>query len=110
MIEDACPSCTGTGRVTRERTLSVNIPQGVEDGTRIRLAGEGEAGLRGAPPGDLYIFLAIQPHRVFQRRDGANVHCRAPIPMTTAALGGTIEVPTIDGGRAKIQVAPGSQT
>ncbi|MFX5793736.1 DnaJ C-terminal domain-containing protein, partial [Acinetobacter baumannii] len=67
MIEDACPSCSGQGRVTRERTLSVNIPQGVEDGTRIRLAGEGEAGVRGGPPGDLYIFLSLAQHQFFQR-------------------------------------------
>ncbi len=85
MIEDACPSCSGSGRVTRERTLSVNIPQGVEDGTRIRLAGEGEAGVRGGPPGDLYIFLSLTPHQFFQR-DGADLHCRVPISMVAAAL------------------------
>ncbi len=101
VIERACKNCGGAGRVERERQLSVSIPPGVEDGTRIRLAGEGEAGLRGAPPGDLYIFLSIAPHRLFQR-DGANVHCRVPIPMTEAALGGTIEVPTVDGSRAKV--------
>lgn len=110
VIEKACRSCGGAGRVQRERTLQVNIPSGVEDGTRIRLAGEGEAGLRGASPGDLYIFLAIQPHRVFQRRDAANIVCRAPIPMTKAAVGGTIEVPTIDGTRTKVQIPPGTQT
>ena len=109
VIKDPCKSCSGAGRVRREKTLQVNIPAGVEDGTRIRLAGEGEAGLRGSPPGDLYIFLAIAPHRFFQR-EGANIHCRVPIPMPTAALGGTIEVPTIDGGRAKITVPPGTQT
>ena len=109
VIKDPCKSCGGAGRVRREKTLQVNIPAGVEDGTRIRLAAEGEAGLRGAQPGDLYIFLAIAPHRFFQR-DGANIHCRVPIPMTTAALGGTIEVPTIDGGRAKVTVPPGTQT
>src|ERR1700761_4413130 len=86
MIEDPCPSCSGSGRVTRERTLSVNIPQGVEDGTRIRLAGEGEAGVRGGPPGDLYIFLSLSAHQFFQR-DGADLHCRVPISMVTAALG-----------------------
>jgi molecular chaperone DnaJ len=75
MIEDPCPSCSGSGRVTRDRTLSVNIPQGVEDGTRIRLAGEGEAGVRGGPPGDLYIFLSLASHEFFQR-DGADLHCR----------------------------------
>src|SRR5918994_468440 len=79
MIEDACPNCAGSGRVTRDRTLSVNIPQGVEDGTRIRLAGEGEAGVRGGPPGDLYIFLSLATHEFFQR-DGADLHCRVPIP------------------------------
>ena len=110
VIEKACKSCGGAGRVQRERTLQVNIPSGVEDGTRIRLAGEGEAGLRSAPPGDLYIFLALQPHRIFQRRDAANIHCRAPIPMTKAALGGTIEVPTIEGSRTKVQIPAGTQT
>jgi molecular chaperone DnaJ len=95
--------------VHREKSLQVNIPAGVEDGTRIRLAGEGEAGLRGAPAGDLYIFLSVAPHRLFQR-DGANIYCRVPLPMTTAALGGTVEVPTIAGGRAKITVPAGTQT
>src|SRR5579862_9713782 len=109
MIEDPCPSCSGSGRVTRERTLSVNIPQGVEDGTRIRLAGEGEAGLRGGPPGDLYIFLEVAPHEFFQR-DGADLHCRVPISMTSAALGGEFEVPAIDGSKAKVKVPAGTQT
>src|SRR3546814_18676564 len=86
----------------------MNIPQGVEDGTRIRLAGEGEAGLRGAPAGDLYIFLSVAPHRLFQR-DGANIYCRVPLPMITAALGGSIEVPPIGAGRAKIPVPAGTQ-
>ena len=90
VIDDPCPSCGGAGRVTRERTLSVNIPAGVEDGTRIRLAGEGEAGLRGGPAGDLYIFLSIKPHAFFQR-DGADLFCRVPISMVTAALGGEFE-------------------
>ena len=92
IINDPCTSCTGTGRVVKERTLSVNIPAGVEDGTRIRLAGEGEAGVRGGPAGDLYIFLSIKPHEFFQR-DGADIFCRVPIAMTTAALGGHIDVP-----------------
>ena len=100
VIETPCPACNGSGRVTRERTLSVTIPEGVEDGTRIRLAGEGEAGLRGGPAGDLYIFLSIKPHEFFQR-DGADLFCRVPIAMTTAALGGQVEVPTIDGGKSK---------
>jgi molecular chaperone DnaJ len=109
VIEKPCKACNGAGRVRKERTLNVNIPAGVEEGTRIRLAGEGEAGLRGAPAGDLYIFLSIAPHRVF-RRDGPDIHCRVPIPMTTAALGGAVEVPTIDGARAKVNVAAGTQT
>jgi molecular chaperone DnaJ len=109
VIKDPCRHCGGQGRVRKEKTLQVNIPAGVEDGTRIRLAGEGEAGLRGGSPGDLYIFLSLAPHRFFQR-DGANLHCRVPIPMTVAALGGNVEVPTIDGNRAKISVPAGTQT
>jgi len=109
VIEKPCPSCAGGGRVRKEKTLSVAIPAGVEDGTRIRLAGEGEAGLRGAPPGDLYIFVSIAPHRFFQR-DAANIYCRVPIPMTTATLGGAIEVPAVDGSRAKVSVPAGTQT
>jgi molecular chaperone DnaJ len=109
MIEDACPSCSGSGRVTRERTLSVNIPQGVEDGTRIRLAGEGEAGVRGGPPGDLYIFLSLTQHQFFQR-DGADLHCRVPISMVTASLGGEFEVPTIEKGKTKVKIPAGTQS
>jgi molecular chaperone DnaJ len=109
VIDTPCPSCNGTGRVTRERTLSVTIPAGVEDGTRIRLAGEGEAGLRGGPAGDLYIFLSIKPHEFFQR-DGADLFCRVPIAMTVAALGGQIEVPTIDGGKTRVKVPEGTES
>ena len=109
MIEDACPSCSGSGRVTRDRNLSVNIPQGVEDGTRIRLAGEGEAGVRGGPPGDLYIFLSLTAHQFFQR-DGADLHCRVPISMVAAALGGEFEVPTIDKGKTKVKIPSGTQS
>jgi molecular chaperone DnaJ len=109
VIEKPCTVCRGQGRIAKDKTLQVTIPAGVEDGTRIRLAGEGEAGLRGAPSGDLYIFLSVKPHRLFQR-DGANIHCRVPISMATAALGGSIEIPTIDGGRAKVQVPAGTQT
>src|SRR3981081_3228539 len=104
-----CSSCSGSGRVTRERTLSVNIPQGVEDGTRIRLAGEGEAGFRGGPSGDLYIFLSLSAHEFFQR-DGADLHCRVPVSMVTAALGGEFEVPTIEKGKTKVKVPPGTQS
>ncbi len=109
IIENPCGSCSGTGRIEKTKTLQVNIPAGVEDGTRIRLAEEGEAGLRGGPPGDLYIFLSIKPHRFF-KRDGANLYCRVPLPMTTSALGGSIEVPTIDGSRASVNVPEGTQS
>ncbi len=109
IIKDPCRSCGGTGRTRKEKTLSVTIPAGVEEGTRIRLSGEGEMGMRGAPAGDLYIFLSIQAHRIFQR-DGANIFCRVPIPMTTATLGGSIEVPTIDGGKAKVTIPEGTQS
>ena len=109
VIDNPCKACAGQGRTHREKTLSVNIPPGVEDGTRIRLAGEGEVGIRGASAGDLYIFIAVAPHRIFQR-DGANIFCRVPIPFTTAALGGAIEVPTVDGSRARVTVPPGTQS
>jgi molecular chaperone DnaJ len=109
VIDDPCPSCAGSGRVQRDRTLSVNIPPGVEDGTRIRLAGEGEAGARGGPAGDLYIFLSIGGHGFFQR-DGADLHCRVPISMVTAALGGELEVPTIDGNKTKVKIPEGTQS
>jgi molecular chaperone DnaJ len=109
VIENPCRACGGQGRSRKEKALSVNIPPGVEDGTRIRLAGEGEAGVRGGAPGDLYIFLGVKAHRFFQR-DGANIHCRVPISMPTAALGGGIEVPTVDGGRAKVNVPAGTQS
>jgi molecular chaperone DnaJ len=108
-IDTPCASCAGSGRVTRERTLSVNIPPGVEDGTRIRLAGEGEAGVRGGPPGDLYIFLSIGAHPFFQR-EGADLHCRVPVSMVAASLGGEFEVPTIDGGKSKVKVPEGTQS
>lgn len=109
VIKDPCPSCSGAGRVQRSKTLQVAIPAGVEEDTRIRLSGEGEAGMRGAPPGDLYIFLSIKPHRIFQR-EGADIYCTVPIPMTTAALGGTVEVPVIDGSRVKVEIPRGTQT
>ncbi len=108
-INDPCPTCSGAGRVLKERTLSVNIPAGVEDGTRIRLAGEGEAGLRGGPAGDLYIFLSIKPHEFFQR-DGADIFCRVPISMVTAALGGQLDVPTLDGGQTRVKIPEGTES
>ena len=109
VISDPCLECNGAGRVTEQRKLSVNIPAGIEDGTRIRLGGEGEAGLRGGPPGDLYIFLSIRPHEFFQR-DGADIFCRVPISLTTAALGGEFNVPQIDGSMTRVRVPEGSQT
>jgi molecular chaperone DnaJ len=109
VVSDPCAKCAGAGRVSETRTLSVNIPAGIEDGTRIRLAGEGEAGVRGGPPGDLYIFLSIKPHAFFQR-DGADIFCRVPISVTTAALGGQFEVPTLNGERSRVKVPEGTQS
>jgi molecular chaperone DnaJ len=109
VIDNPCPSCSGSGRVTRERTLSVNIPPGVEDGTRIRLTGEGEAGVRGGTAGDLYIFLSLGSHPFFQR-EGADLHCRVPISMVAAALGGDFEVPTIGGDNTRVKVPEGTQS
>ncbi|MBW4706769.1 molecular chaperone DnaJ [Roseobacter sp. YSTF-M11] len=108
-IKNPCNSCHGAGRVEKDRALSVNIPAGVETGTRIRLAGEGEAGMRGGPSGDLYIFIEVAEHELFQR-DGGNLFCRVPVSMAKAALGGSIEVPTIDGGRGRVQIPAGSQS
>lgn len=109
VIGDPCPKCRGDGRQREERTLKVSIPAGVEDGTRIRLSGEGEAAPRGGTVGDLYIFVTVAPHHLFER-DGADLHLEVPIPMTTAALGGPVEVPTIDGGRVKVTVPKGAQS
>jgi len=108
IISDPCPKCHGQGRVEEDRSLTVNIPAGIEDGTRIRLAGEGEAGMRGGPSGDLYIFLSIRPHEFFQR-DGSDLYCRVPISMTTAALGGQFEVSTLDGTKTRVKVPEGTQ-
>jgi molecular chaperone DnaJ len=95
--------------VQKERTLAVDIPAGVEEGTRIRLSGEGQAGMNGGPAGDLYIFIALKPHPIFQR-DGADLHCRAPVSFVTAALGGEIEVPTLDGKPSKVLISEGTQS
>jgi molecular chaperone DnaJ len=108
MMDNPCTDCGGQGRKQENRKLSVDIPKGIEDGTRIRLANEGEAGLRGGPPGDLYIFVSVKPHDLFHR-DGADLYARVPIAMTTAALGGEFEVPTLDGARAKVKVSAGTQ-
>ncbi|MBN2630908.1 MAG: molecular chaperone DnaJ [Rhodobacteraceae bacterium] len=109
IIKNPCRACGGQGRIEKERALSVNIPAGVETGTRIRLAGEGEAGLRGGPAGDLYIFIEVKEHPIFQR-DGAHLFCRVPVSMITAAMGGEVEVPTIDGGRSRVKVPAGAQS
>jgi molecular chaperone DnaJ len=109
IIKNPCSKCGGQGRVQRERALSVNIPAGVETGTRIRLAGEGEAGMRGGPPGDLYIFIDVKKHEIFER-ESSELHCRVPVSMAIAALGGDIEVPTIDGGRSRVKIPAGSQS
>jgi molecular chaperone DnaJ len=109
IVKNPCKGCAGAGRVQKEKTLSVNIPAGVETGTRIRLSGEGEAGLRGGPSGDLYIFIEVAEHSIFQR-DGLDLFCRVPVSMVTASLGGEIEVPTIDGGRSRVKVPEGSQS
>ncbi|MAX73659.1 molecular chaperone DnaJ [Alterinioella nitratireducens] len=109
IVKNPCKACGGAGRVQKEKALSVNIPAGVETGTRIRLSGEGEAGLRGGPPGDLYIFIDVAEHDIF-KRDGLDLFCRVPVSMVKAALGGEIEVPTIDGGRSRVKVPEGSQS
>lgn len=109
IIKNPCKACSGQGRVHKDRALSVNIPAGVETGTRIRLAGEGEAGMRGGPSGDLYIFIEVAKHELFER-ENTNLFCRVPVSMTTAALGGDIEVPTIDGGRSRVKIPAGSQS
>jgi molecular chaperone DnaJ len=107
-MDQPCTDCHGKGRKQTSRTLSVDIPKGIEDGTRIRLGGEGEAGLRGGPAGDLYIFVSVKPHQLFSR-DGADLYARVPISMITAALGGEFEVPTLEGARAKVKVGEGTQ-
>ena len=109
IIKNPCKKCKGSGQEEKERSLSVNIPSGVETGTRIRLSGEGEAGVRGGPSGDLYIFTEIAEHKIFER-DGKNLYCRIPVSMTTAAIGGEIEAPTIDGGRSRVKIPNGSQS
>ncbi|HTC07457.1 MAG TPA: molecular chaperone DnaJ [Acetobacteraceae bacterium] len=109
VIRTPCRVCQGQGTVQRERTLQVQIPAGVEDGTRIRLAGEGEAGGAGAPPGDLYVHISIRQHPIFER-DGANLALRMPIRLTQAALGADVEVPVIDGTKVKVKIPPGTQT
>lgn len=109
IIDQPCTNCRGQGRVAQMRDLSVDIPKGIDDGTRIRLSGEGEAGERGGPPGDLYIFISVEPHSLFQR-DGADLHCNAPISMTTAALGGEFDIPTLGSEKARVKLPAGTQS
>ena len=108
-IPSPCGACGGQGRVQRNRSLNVTIPAGVDTGTRIRLAGEGEAGLRGGGPGDLYIFIKVKPHELFER-EGTALLLTMPVPMTTAALGGTVDVPALDGKKARVTVKAGTQS
>ena len=109
-VSEPCTKCDGVGQTREQSTLDVTIPAGVEDGTRIRLSGQGDAAPRGnGQRGDLYIFVSVAPHDLFER-DGPNLFCEAPVPMTTAALGGEIEIPTIDGGRSKIKIPEGAQS
>ena len=108
MVKDPCPECHGAGRVKQHKTLSVKIPAGVDEGDRIRLSGEGEAGVNGGPTGDLYVVVHLKPHEIFQR-EGADLHCEMPISFTTAALGGEIEIPTLD-GHAKMKIPAETQT
>ena len=108
IIPEPCPTCGGVGRIKRHKTLSVKIPAGVDKDDRIRLAGEGEAGLNGGPPGDLYVVVGLKPHPVFQR-DNSDLHCEMPISFTTAAMGGEIEIPTLD-GHANVKIPPETQT
>ena len=109
VVRNPCKVCHGAGTVQRERTLAVSVPAGVEEGTRIRIAGEGAAGARGAPAGDLYVDVGVRAHPLFQR-DGANIYCRVPVRMTQAALGVEVEVPAIDGSRARVKIPAGTQT
>ena len=109
VIRNPCKVCQGAGTVERERNLNVQVPAGVEDGTRIRLAGEGEAGGAGVPPGDLYVHVGVRPHDIFQR-DAANIYCRVPLRMSQAALGAEVEVPVIDGSRTRVRIPAGTQT
>jgi molecular chaperone DnaJ len=116
LVLDPCHACAGHGMVRRERVLDVRIPAGVDDGSRIRLTGEGDAGARGGPRGDLYIFVSVKPHDLFER-DGLDLVCQMPVSMTTAALGGEIDAPCLLGGencdgetRVKIKIPEGAQT
>ncbi|MDR3151492.1 MAG: molecular chaperone DnaJ [Holosporaceae bacterium] len=109
IIENSCKNCRGAGRIGSVRDINVSIPAGIENGAKIRLSGEGEAGIRGGSAGNLYIFISIKPHQLF-RREGDAIHCDVPISITTATLGGEVEVPTIDGKKALIKIPAGTQS
>ena len=109
VIEKPCRKCGGSGRVRTKEDLEINIPAGVEDGTRMRVSGEGEAGMNGGPAGDLYVFIGVKPHEIF-KREGEHLFCRAPIPMTTAVMGGKLDVPLVDGGKAEVTIPEGTQS
>jgi molecular chaperone DnaJ len=109
IIKNPCTACHGSGRSTKHKNLIVNIPHGVEDGVRIRIAGEGEAGLRGGAPGDLYVFITVAPHNIYQV-EGTNLHFKLPLNFTKAALGGEVEIPTIDGSTVTLKIPSGTQT
>lgn len=109
IIKSPCKTCGGAGRVRGDKTVQISIPAGIAEGQRIRLGGEGEAGIRGGPAGDLFVLINIKPHKFF-RREGSNLHCRVPVPMTTAALGGNLDVPTIEGQKSSIKIPSGTQT
>lgn len=109
IIKNPCKTCNGSGRVMKNRKLSVQIPAGIENGMKMRIAGEGEAGLRGGAPGDLYVFVHIKNHELF-KRENHNLHCTVPIKMTTAVLGGTVEIPSIDGHGINVKIPEGSQS
>ncbi|MBO7243703.1 MAG: molecular chaperone DnaJ [Alphaproteobacteria bacterium] len=108
-VKDPCSKCKGSGRIRKKRTLEVNIPKGIDSGIRMRLSGEGHVGQNGGTAGDLYVFLTVKQHEIFER-EGANLYCEIPIPMTTAALGGTIDVPTMSGKTEKLEVKAGTQS
>jgi molecular chaperone DnaJ len=108
VVKDPCPECRGSGRVARQRVISIEVPPGIDDGQTISLRGQGEAGFREGPPGDLQVHIAVQPHKIFVR-DGYNIRCDIPVTFTQAALGAQIEVPTLD-GRVKYQIPEGTQT
>ena len=108
VIKNPCKKCGGTGKISQKKVLEVTIPAGIDSGNRMRLAGQGEAGMNGGPKGDLYIFVHIKPHPIF-KRDAANLYCTVPLSMTTAALGGEIDIPCIDGSSEKVKIDEGTQ-